>query len=103
MGKVILHVSMSLDGFVAGPGAGVELPLGEGGERLRDWMSSADPDRAGDWHRTGASDVDAEVKQELFVATGAVVMGRRTFDGGVGPWGDTPFPVPCFVVTHRGR
>jgi dihydrofolate reductase len=103
MGSVLLDVSMSLDGFIAGPNVGVGLPLGEGGERLHDWMSSADPDRAGDWHRTGASDLDAEVKQELLVTTGAVVMGRRTFDVGVGPWGDTPFPVPCFVLTHEAR
>ena len=92
MGKVILDMSMSLDGFIAGPNVGVELPMGEGGLRLHDWLFN-----------TSASEVDAEVEQEMFATTGAVVLGRRTFDVGQGPWGDTPFPVPCFVLTHEAR
>jgi dihydrofolate reductase len=43
------------------------------------------------------------VVQELVDNLGAVVIGRRTFDVGVGPWGGIPFPVPCFVVTHSAR
>jgi dihydrofolate reductase len=103
MGSVVLDVTMSLDGFITGPNVGVELPLGEGGERLHDWMANPDPDQAGDWHQTGASEQDAKVKQELLATTGAVVMGRRSFDVGIGPWGDTPYPAPCFVVTHEAR
>ncbi len=103
MGSVVLDVSMSLDGFITGPNVGVALPLGEGGERLHDWMANRNPEHGGDWHQTGASEVDAKVKQEAFATTGAVVMGRRSFDVGIGPWGDTPLPVPCFVVTHEAR
>ncbi len=101
MGGVVMDMTISMDGFVIGPNVGVELPLGEGGERLHDWM--ADPGQGGDWQQTGASAADAKVKQEVFATTGAVLMGRRSFDVGIGPWGDTPFPVPCFVVTHEAR
>ncbi len=103
MGSVVLNVSMSLDGFITGPNVGVELPLGEGGVRLHDWMADPDSEHDGDWHQTGASEVDAKVKQTAFATTGAIVMGRRSFDVGVGPWGDTPYPAPCFVVTHQAQ
>jgi dihydrofolate reductase len=89
MGSVLLDVSMSLDGFIAGPDVGQALPMGAGGERLHDWMS--------------AGGVDAQVARDLAASAGAMVMGRRTFDLGEGPWGDTPFPVPCFVLTHQAR
>lgn len=90
MGRVVLDVSMSLDGFIAGPNISVELPMGEGGERLHEWLFNSSP-----------SDVDAEVEREMRETTGAVVLGRRTFDVGVGAWEDTPLPVPCFVLTHE--
>ncbi|MBI1881233.1 MAG: dihydrofolate reductase, partial [Chloroflexi bacterium] len=92
MSKVALNMSMSLDGFIAGPKVSVELPMGEGGLRLHDWLFN-----------TSASEVDAEVEREILATTGAVVLGKRTFDVGEGPWGDTPFPVPCFVLTHQAR
>ena len=92
MGKVTLDMSLSLDGFIAGPHVGVERPMGEGGERLHEWLFN-----------TSASEVDAEVEREMSATTGAVVLGRRTFDVGVGLWGDVPFPVPCFVLTHEDR
>jgi dihydrofolate reductase len=94
---------MSLDGFIAGPNAGVALPMGEGGERIDDWMFNSDPDQSGDSPRTPANELDAGLVRDLVATTGAVVMGRRTFDLGEGPWGDTPFPVPCFVITHEAR
>lgn len=89
MGKVLLEMSMSLDGFVAGPNVSVESPMGEGGERLHEWLFDSE------------SQVDAEAAREMHEATGAVVLGRRTFDVGIGVWADTPFPVPCFVLTHE--
>lgn len=86
---VVLYFSMSLDGFVAGPQISREHPMGVGGESLHDWMfDSKQPDdepfiarQHGDW--------------------GASVIGRRTFDLGYEHWGDTPYPAPAFVVTHR--
>ena len=92
MGNVILHVTMSLDGFMAGPNISVTQPMGEGGLRLHEWLFN-----------TSTSDVDAQVAQDLFATTGAVVLGRRTFDVGVEVWQDTPFPAPCFVLTHNPR
>lgn len=81
---------MSLDGFIAGPRVGVEQPMGEGGPRLHQWLFSAPK-----------SEVDAQVEREMSATTGAVVLGKRTFDVGIGAWGDTPYPVPCFVLTHK--
>ncbi|MFE9446345.1 dihydrofolate reductase family protein [Streptomyces sp. NPDC006602] len=92
MSKVVLHVTMSLDGFMAGPDVSIEHPMGRGGLRLHDWILN-----------TPTSDVDATVTQEISASTGAVVLGRRTFDVGVEVWQDTPFPVPCFVLTHNAR
>ena len=95
MSKVVLDVAMSLDGFTAGPNVGEAEPMGKGGERLHEWMWMAGngPDGGVD---IGFSPVNATV--------GGAVIGRRTFDLGVGPWGGTPWPgVPSFVVTHRTR
>ncbi|PZG16443.1 dihydrofolate reductase family protein [Nonomuraea aridisoli] len=94
MGKVVLDVSMSLDGFTAGPNVRADEPMGDGGERLHEWMAGEGPDGA----------VDIDVRRQVDAAVGATVIGRRTFDLGVGPWGGTPWPgVPSFVVTHRIR
>ena len=74
--------------------------MGVGGERLHRWLFPAGGDRdvaAAARHRPE----DAAVAADLFARTGAVVVGRRTYDIGVELWGDTPFPVPTFVVTHR--
>jgi dihydrofolate reductase len=92
MSKVVVDMSMSLDGFVTGPNVSVEHPMGEGGMRLHQWL-----------FREPASEEDSAVAREIHDTTGAVVLGRRIFDVGIGEWDDTPFPVPCFVVTHRGR
>jgi dihydrofolate reductase len=93
MADVVIDVSMSIDGFVAGPHDSKDSPLGENGERLHEWMST----------RTGNTQGDTQVVEELMSRVGAVLMGRRTFDLGVPNWGDVPFPVPCFVRTHRSR
>lgn len=93
MGRVIIDVSMSIDGFVAGPNDSERAPLGENGERLHEWAFHPDGQRAG----------DGRVREELSERVGAVVVGRRTFDLGLPNWGDVPFPVPCFVLTHRYR
>jgi len=90
MSSVSVDMSMSLDGFVAGPNVGPALPMGEGGELLHRWLF-ADP----------ADPYDAEVAAAQRAAVGAVVLGRRTYDVGAPIWGDVPYPVPCFVLTHR--
>jgi dihydrofolate reductase len=92
-GKLLIAFTMSLDGFIAGPEISVEDPMGKGGERLHEWIFSDSADRG----------VDPEMAKELFDLVGAVILGRRTFDVGLAPWGDTPFPVPCFVLTHERR
>jgi len=94
-------MSMSLDGFVTGPDPREGQPLGEGGERLHEWMFSERATPGGPPEHGQAAGANGEVARELFATTGAVLMGRRMFDLGVGPWGDTPFPAPCFVLTHQ--
>ncbi|GIH24887.1 deaminase reductase [Acrocarpospora phusangensis] len=103
MKSVVLNMSVSVDGFSAGPDVTVEHPMGEGGERLHEWLFTSSSDRNVAAGGTSPNGVDAQVAQELSASTGAVVVGRRTFDVGVELWGDTPFPVPCFVLTHQAR
>lgn len=104
MGKVTSDMSMSLDGFITGPNDSVEKPLGEGGERLHEWVYGLASWRERHGLAGGKADRDAEVIDESFKTTGAVVMGRRMFDVGEGPWGNNPpFHMPVFVVTHRAR
>lgn len=92
MGNVILDMSMSLDGFIAGANVGKEYPMGMNGENLHTWMFSSPRDK-----------VDAEVEREMFARTGAVITGNRTFEVGVDLWEDVPFPAPTFVLTHKRR
>jgi dihydrofolate reductase len=110
MTRVIAQMSVSLDGFYAGPrfdGSG------------RDWMASAES--AGFFRVTrwvidamawrerqgfagGEQSTNSEIVAEHFAAAGAYVMGRRMADGGEVPWGEEPpFRAPVFVVTNRAR
>jgi len=93
MTTVHFDISMSLDGFITGPGEGAGKPLGEDAGRLHEWMFAA---------KTAA---DAEVVEELYARTGAILMGRRMFDVGVEPWDDPPpfHGLPVFVLTHKAR
>lgn len=98
-GKVMVDITMSLDGYVTAPGAGPDHGLGVDGEILHDWVMARQTPR------------DAEILQETVARTGAVIMGRRTFDIVDGPngWGDElgyggrmnqDEAPPVFVVTH---
>jgi dihydrofolate reductase len=91
MNKVILDLSVSLDGFFVGPDVGPGHPLGRGGEQLHDWMFE------------GRSEVELEeFQRDHFGGVGAIVLGRRMADLGIVHWGEEPaFHAPVFVVTHR--
>jgi len=103
MGIVRVGASVSLDGFSAGPDVSDQEPMGVGGERLHRWLFTGGGGRDVPADVTTPSGQDAAVAAELHARTGAVVIGRRTYDIGVDLWGDTPFPVPTFVVTHRAH
>jgi dihydrofolate reductase len=93
MSKLVSDISVSLDGFITDPNASVGTPL-EGNDpgRLHDWMFDA------------KTDADAAIRDEMYEATGAVLMGKRMFDVGFEPWGDPPpFGMPVFIVTHEAR
>jgi dihydrofolate reductase len=90
MGKVVLDITMSLDGFIAGPNISPKLPLGEGGIRLHDWLFKS------------KTDIDAMVLDETVETSGAVIIGRRTYDDAIeDAWGGvSPFNVPAFILSH---
>ncbi len=94
---------MSLDGFIAGPNDGVELPLGAGGERLHQWVYDLASWRERHGLAGGETNSDTEVLDEAFENIGAVIVGKRMFDN-AGGWGENPpFHTPVFVLTHQVR
>ena len=110
----ILNITMSVDGFVAGPNQTLEQPLGEGGEQLHEWALGLKSWRKQHGLEGGETNADDELVRETHDRTGAFVMGRRMFSGGEGPWEndpnatgwwgeDPPFGLPVFVVTHHPR
>ena len=114
MAQLTLNITMSLDGFIAGPNQTLDKPLGEGGERLHEWLFALASFREQHGLSGGETNADTTVFEESLSATGAVVMGRRMFSGGEGPWeddsnadawwgDDPPFHVPVFVLTHHAR
>ena len=112
--RTFADISVSLDGYVAGPAPSLEEPLGRGGEQLHGWVV-----RLAAWRRAhgldgGDDGPEARWVEEIAEHTGAYVMGRRMFSGGDGPWDDDPNPTgwwgdeppfhaPVFVVTHHAR
>jgi len=103
MGKVVVDITTSLDGFIAGPNDGPELPLGAGGERLHQWVYDLASWREPHGLAGGKTNRDSEVLDEALRTAGAIVVGRRMFDNAKG-WGENPpFHVPVFVVTHEAR
>jgi dihydrofolate reductase len=114
MARVICDISTSLDGFIAGPNQTLEQPLGEGGEGLHEWAYRLASFRERHGMDGGEAGADDEVVKESLAAQGAVVIGRRMFSGGAGPWeddpnadgwwgDDPPFRVPVFILTHHAR
>lgn len=104
MSKLIADITMSLDGYVAGPNDRPGQGLGEGGEVLHYWVFGRpwtyEDDAKGDLGG-GDSPIDQQILDELFAASGASIVGRGMFEA-AGGWGYTnPFPHPMFVLTHR--
>jgi dihydrofolate reductase len=113
MGKVRFNITMSLDGFVAGPDQSVQNPLGVGGMELHNWAFPLAVWREPHGLEGGEVNASTPVVEESLHNVGAVLMGRNMFGGGPGPWneepwngwwGDNPpFHVPVFVLTHHPR
>jgi dihydrofolate reductase len=112
MSKLKLNITMSLDGYVAGPHQSTENPLGIGGEQLHDWIV---PLKA--WREShgmeGGEDNASTPFADIIGGAGATIMGRNMFGGGPGAWADDswkgwwgddpPFHHPVFVLTHHPR
>jgi dihydrofolate reductase len=104
MSKVFVDISMSLDGFIAGPNAAPQNPLGDGGHRLHQWMYDVESWRERQSLTGGQINQDDEIVKESFAWTGAYVMGSRMFSEGELAWPDPPpFRAPVFVLTHYAR
>ena len=99
MSATVLYMSISLDGFIAGPNEGPDNGLGDGGERLHEWVVSGDV----------GTDIKAALRSggvngtviDEFMSTGAVVAGRGTFEPAGGWGGDHHDGVPIFILTRR--
>jgi dihydrofolate reductase len=111
MSKVKVSMAVSLDGFAAGPNQSVEEPLGEGGERLHEWMIGLEIFRRTHGGEGGEVTASTPIVED-FLDVGAFVMGRNMFGGGHGGWDeswrgwwgeDPPYHAPVFVLTHRER
>jgi len=102
MGKVVFNMTMSLDGFVAGPNDNPDNGLGDGGEALHNWYFSGDTEVkiSEGTPVLKVSKKSAKILKESFKTYGAGVWGRRTFDI-AHAWGGHPPGTPCFIVTHR--
>jgi dihydrofolate reductase len=111
MARFRCQISVSLDGFVAGPNQSVENPLGEGGEQLHEWAFKLEAFRRPHGEEGGEVNASTALMEEALANVGATVMGRNMFGGGPGPWGDwngwwgedPPFHHPVFVLTHHPR
>jgi len=112
LAELRLDISISLDGYVAGPDPSEENPLGIGGEQLHEWALPLEAWRRPHGLEGGEVNRSSEVMEETQANLGATVMGRNMF-GGEGSWdakpwdgwwGDEPpFHMPVFVITHHDR
>ncbi|HEY7150171.1 MAG TPA: dihydrofolate reductase family protein [Solirubrobacterales bacterium] len=114
MAKLTYETSMSLDGCTTGPDIDMENPLGVGGEQLHEWAFGTQAFEELHGRSGGEPGPDSDLIRESFEANGAMIMGRRMYSGGSGPWEDDanamgwwgdrpPFGVPVFVLTHHER
>jgi dihydrofolate reductase len=113
MSKLRLNITMSIDGFIAGPDQSLENPLGVGGEQLHTWLTELAIFQDMHGGDGGTVNESTAVVEEWFEGIGATIMGRNMFGGGPGPWGadpwrgwwgdDPPYHTPVFVLTHHAR
>ena len=112
MSKVTCQLSISLDGYAAGPDQSRENPLGEGGERLHEWAIATDTWNEAHGRNAGTRTADSEVAASMLEGVGAFIMGRNMFSAGRGAWDeswtgwwgeDPPFHAPTYVLTHHER
>jgi dihydrofolate reductase len=113
MARLRFGISMSVDGFIAGPNPSEEQPLGEGGEQLHEWVITLAAWRKQHGLEGGEVNASSGVLEESLDNIGATMMGRNMFGGGSGPWGedpwegwwgdDPPFHTSVFVLTHHER
>jgi len=114
MSKLRFRISMSLDGFVAGPNQSVDNPLGVGGERLHEWIFPLKVWKTMHSEQGGEVNDSNRVVEEQLAKLGATIMGRNMFGGHPGPWHITkpwngwwgnnpPYHHPVFVLTHHPR
>jgi len=114
MSKLCFRISMSLDGFVAGPDQSVKNPLGIGGMKLHEWVFPLRSWRAKQGLEGGEENESNAIIEEQIANVGATIMGRHMFGGHPGPWdpkqpwtgwwgNNPPFHHPVFVVTHHAR
>ena len=112
MTKLRLDISISLDGYVAGPDPNDDQPLGAGGEKLHDWAYDLRSFQKLHGREGGEEGQDSDILAEAATGLGASIMGRKMFGGGPGPWDESwrgwwgeepPFAGPVFVLTHYPR
>jgi dihydrofolate reductase len=112
MSKLKLTITMSLDGYVAGPDQSLEQPLGAGGEELHDWLVPLKAFRESHGQEGGEVNASTPFAEGILAGAGATIMGRNMFGGGPGPWDeswkgwwgdDPPYHNPVFVLTHHPR
>src|SRR3954453_11055391 len=112
MSKLKLNITMSIDGFVAGPDQSPEHPLGVGGEELHEWLVPLKAFRERHGEEGGEVNASTPFAEDILRGAGATIMGRNMFGGAPGPWDESwkgwwgdnpPFPHPVFVLTSHAR
>src|SRR4051794_11008237 len=112
MSNVTCQISISLDGYAAGPLQSLDNPIGEGGMRLHQWAFATDSWRGRHGEEGGERSPDSIVAEQSMQGIGAFIMGRNMFSPGRGAWDeswtgwwgdDPPYHAPVYVLTHHAR
>ena len=113
MGQLTFEISVSVDGYVAGPDATEDEPLGRGGDQLHEWVVKLQSWRETHHRDGGEQGASDRLLRASIARAGAAIMGRKMFSGQEGPWGEEPFEGwwgdeppfgnPVFVLTHHER